>query len=117
MYTSPFQQFIQPQLYYQTPIIPTPFAQQQIQAPKSPSTSPKPQQPAAITHKIPNIYRGFGYHTAYDDGASATVVFFSGPQPNDQRITLASDMLDPQSSKDVSKKISEAIAGGTLNIK
>ncbi|VEN51897.1 unnamed protein product [Callosobruchus maculatus] len=51
-------------------------------------------------------YRGYTYHTSFDDGASSTVVFFRGPLPaapqvnfiqnsTFQRQTLASENVDP----------------------
>ncbi|XP_076262437.1 uncharacterized protein LOC143197694 [Rhynchophorus ferrugineus] len=48
-----------------------------------------------------NNYRGFGYQTKYGEGASSTVVFFTGPSVYSKEnilkhITVASDSLDPQ---------------------
>ncbi|XP_030748818.1 uncharacterized protein LOC115876910 [Sitophilus oryzae] len=50
-----------------------------------------------------DTYRGYGYHTKFDDGASSAVVFFSGPpllqespQNSKEYITVASDSISSE---------------------
>lgn len=63
------------------------------------------QGPAAVRTNFipgPSEYRGFAYHTTYDDGGSANVVFVTGAEsvqlqslyPAQRARTLASDLTD-----------------------
>lgn len=55
----------------------------------------------------PNEYRGFAYHTSYDDGGSSNVVFVTGAEsvqlqslyPSQKARTLASDLTDANAPK------------------
>nr|CAI5843623.1 unnamed protein product [Callosobruchus analis] len=63
-----------------------------------------------ISTQLPaDHYRGYTYHTSFDDGASSTVVFFRGPlapvlqvnsiqNSSPDRKTLASDNVEPKAS-------------------
>ncbi|XP_045479452.1 serine-rich adhesin for platelets-like [Harmonia axyridis] len=62
---------------------------------------------------------GFGYRTQFDDGASSTVVFVSGPDSKrmsllrNSRLTarkLASDILDAKTSDEKNEKINHALS-------
>lgn len=134
-------QIIPPQFFHQTPIIPrhqsrintyqAPFQFPPYTPVYTPAAIPAPfikHVPQTISYPSPiqraqlaptsKNYRGFGYNTVYDDGATSTVVFFSGlPSDNvlrnqNERVTVASDSLDPQQARNIEEKIQSIFQAG-----
>lgn len=65
---------------------------------------------------FPNDFLGYSYRTQFADGATSTVVLFQGGHPHDialtrNRITVASDSLDPQKTKDAEQSIQKILSG------
>lgn len=74
-----------------------------------------------INSPFPNNFLGYSYRTQLGDGATSTVVLFQGGHPSvavatKNRVTVASDSLDPQRAKDAEQSI-EKILSGMIKIK
>ncbi|XP_060516018.1 uncharacterized protein LOC132695648 [Cylas formicarius] len=122
--------YYQPSQYLQQPVLPETYHVPSLNYHSQHSEQQYlPQTQRVISKTQPlrsdepsNSYKGFGYHTKYDDGATSSVVFFTGgiPEPNiannGQRkeiITVASDGIDPQVPKGIEDTINEIFANPT----
>ncbi|CAH0561857.1 unnamed protein product [Brassicogethes aeneus] len=118
---NPLPQLFQPPVFYQQPL---PYNNPHIQKsiPQVQSRTYEDLSPKSPIGVVPENFRGFGYHTNFDDGATSTVVFFNGPQRLNSNtntktsVTVASDSLDPQNKENLDNatgRIGKSIANPT----